>query len=66
MIAKTSPTELERLGGAESGGSSYPKTELVDAKLEMVHAGWVLQHAAIVRGLCWFDRVDRVQRDEID
>ena len=58
--------EVERLRGAESGGSCNAKAQLVDAKLEMVRAGWLLQHVDIVRRLCWLDRVDRIQRDEID
>ena len=65
MIAKGSGTEVERFHGAKSGGSSNAKTQLVDAKLEMVRAGWLLEHVGIVRRFCWLDRVDRVQRDEI-
>jgi hypothetical protein len=37
----------------------------VEAKLDVVRAGWLLQHVGIVGRLCCFDRVDRVQRDEI-
>jgi hypothetical protein len=66
MIANIFVAEVERLGGAKSGGSSYAKTQLVDAKLEMVRTGWLLQHVDIVRRVCRLDRVDRVQRDEID
>jgi hypothetical protein len=65
MIAKSFALEVERLRGAESGGSSNAKTQLVDAKLEMVRARRLLQHAAIARGVCWLDRVDRVQSNEI-
>jgi hypothetical protein len=66
MIAKGFPTEVERLRGAKSGGSSNAQTQLVEAKLEMVRASWLLQHGDVVRRFCCFNRVDRVQRDEID
>ena len=65
MIAKGFAAEVERLRGAESGGSSKSKTQLVDAKLEMVRASWLLHRVDIVRRFCWLNRVDRVQRDEI-
>jgi len=57
--------EVERLRGTKSGGSSNAKSQLVAAKLEMVRAGWLLEHVGIVRRFCCLDRVDRVQRDEI-
>ena len=67
MIAKSFATEVERLRGAKSAASSSSaKTQLVAAKLEMVRAGWLLQHRDIVRRFCWLDRGDRVQRGEID
>jgi hypothetical protein len=65
MIAKSSMAEVEMLRGTKSGGSSSAKTQLVAAKLEMVRAGWLLEHVGIVRRFCCLDRVDRVQRDEI-
>jgi hypothetical protein len=65
MIAKSFATEVERLHGAKSGGSSSAKTQLVEAKLELVRAGWLLEHVGIVRRFCFLDRVDRIQRDEI-
>ena len=65
MIAKSFAAEVERLRGAKSGGSSNAKTQLVEAKLEVVCAAWLLQRGRIVRRLCWLGRVDRVQRDEI-
>ena len=65
MIAKSFATEVQRLRGAKSGGSSNAKAQLVAAKLEMVRAGWLLEHVSIVRRFCCLDRVDRVQRDEI-
>jgi hypothetical protein len=66
MIAKSFATEVEGLGGAKSATSSpSAKTQLVEAKLEVVRAGWLLQHVGIVRRFCCLDRVDRVQRDEI-
>jgi hypothetical protein len=41
------------------------KTQLVEAKLEVVRACWLLEPVGIVRRFCWLDRVDRVQRHEI-
>jgi hypothetical protein len=66
MIAKSFATEVERAHGAKSpASSSSAKTQLVEAKLELVRAGWLLEHIGIVRRFCWLDRVDRVQHDEI-
>jgi len=65
MIAKSFAAEVERRRGAKSDGSSNAKIQLVDAKLEMVRARWLLEHVNIVCRFCWLDRVDRVQRDEI-
>jgi hypothetical protein len=66
MIAKSFATEVERLRGAKSAASSSSaKTQLVAAKLELVRAGWLLEHVGIVCRFCCLDRVDRVQRDEI-
>jgi hypothetical protein len=65
MIAKTFATEVERLHGAKSGGSFNANTQLVEAKLDVARAGWLLKHGGIVRRFCCLDRVDRVQRDEI-
>ena len=67
MIAKSLATEVERAHGAKSAASSSgAKTQLVDAKLEMVRADWLFQLVGIVRRLRLFSRVDRVQRDEIN
>jgi hypothetical protein len=66
MIAKSLATEVESLRAAKSAASSSSaKTQLVEAKLELVRAGWLLEHVGIVRRFCCLDRVDRVQRDEI-
>ena len=66
MIAQGFGTEVERLHGAKSAQrSANPETQLVDSKLEMVRAGWLLEHVGIVRRFCFLDRVDRIQRDEI-
>jgi hypothetical protein len=66
MIAESFATEVERLRGAKSAASSSSaKTQLVEAKLDVVRAGWLLEHVGIVRRFCCLDRVDRVQRDEI-
>ena len=66
MIAKSFAADVEKLHGAKSAANSpSAKTKLVEAKLDVVRAGWLLQHVGIVGRLCCFDRVDRVQRDEI-
>jgi hypothetical protein len=66
MIAKSFAAEVERLRGAKSAASSSnAKAQLVEAKLEVVRAGWLLEHVGIVRRFCCLDRVDRLQRDEI-
>jgi hypothetical protein len=66
MIAETFVAEVERLRGAKSAAnSSNAKSQLVEAKLEVVCAGWLLEHVGIVCRFCWLDRVDRVQRDEV-
>lgn len=65
MIAKMFAAEVEKLRGAKSGGSFNAKTQLVDAKLEMVCADWLFQPVGIVHRLCVLNRVDRVQRDEV-
>jgi hypothetical protein len=66
MIAKSFATEVESLRGAKSAASSSSaKTKLVEAKLELVRAGWLLEHVGIVRRFCFLDRVDCIQRDEI-
>jgi len=65
MIAKAFASEVERVRGAKSGGSFNAKTQLVETKLEMVCASWLLQHVGIVRRFRWLGRLDCVQRDEI-
>jgi hypothetical protein len=66
MIAKSFAAEVERPRDAKSGASSNAKTQLVDAKLEMVRAAWLLQHAAIVRRFCCLDPPNCLQRGKID
>ena len=66
MIAKGFAAKVERRRGTKSGGgSSNAKIQLVDAKLEMVRACWLLQHPGIGRRFCWLHRADRVQRYQI-
>ena len=63
MIAKSFVTEVQRLRGAKSAASSSgAKTQLVEAKLDVVRARWLLEYVGIVRRFCC---LDRVQRDEI-
>jgi hypothetical protein len=50
LIAKDFSFEIETLRGADSASSSSnPKTQLVEAKLEMARAAWLLQHGDGVR-----------------
>ena len=65
LIAQSFAAEVERLHGAKSGGSSKATTQLVEAKLELVRASWLLRHVGIVRLFCCLGRIDRVQRNEI-
>ena len=65
MIAQSFAAEVERRRGAEFGDFSNTKTQLVETKLEVVRAGWLLQYFDIVRRFCWRDRADRLRRDEI-
>jgi hypothetical protein len=65
MIAKIAAAKVEKLRGAKSGGSSNAKTQLVETKLAMVRAGWLLEYFSFVRRVCWLSRADCVQRHEI-
>src|SRR5436305_6415256 len=66
MIAKSFAADVEKLHGAKSAANSpSAKTKMVEAYLDADSAGCLLQHVGIVGRLCCFDRVDRVQRDEI-
>ena len=66
-IAKSFAFEVEKLYGAESAATFLnAKTKLVEAKLEMVRAAWLLQHRGVVRSFCCFSALDRIQRSEID
>src|SRR5438105_9581767 len=65
MMAKSFAAKVEKLHGAKSAANSpSAKTKLVEAKLDVVRAGWLLQHVGIVGRLCCFDRVDRVRRED--
>lgn len=66
MIAKVFTAEVEKFRGAKSVGTSNATPQLVDAKLEVVRAGWLFRHLNVVRRFCCVGRVDRVRRDEID
>ena len=66
MIAKGFTAAVERRCGPKSGSSYNVKGQLVDTKLEMVRASWLPQLVGRVRRICWLDRIDRVQRHEID
>ena len=67
MIAQGFRAEVERLHGAKSARSSgNAETQLVETKLEMVRADGLFRHNNTVPRLCCFDRVDGVQRGEID
>ncbi len=60
-VAKSFAFEVEKLYGAESAATFLNgKTKLVEAKLEMVRASWLLQHRGVVRSFCWLSRLDRI------
>ena len=66
-IAKSFAFEVEKLCGADTATDlSNAKTKLVEAKLEMVCAAWLLQRRGVVRRFYWLNRLDRIQRSEID
>ena len=66
-VAKNFASEVEKLRGADSAANFLNgKTKLVETKLEMVRAGWLLQYGSVVRRFCWFSSLDRIQRSEID
>jgi hypothetical protein len=66
-VAKSSHFEVEKLCAAESAAAFLnAKVELVETKLEMVRATWLLQLRGVVRSFCWLSRLDRIQRSEID
>jgi len=66
-VAKSFASEVEKLRGAESAANFLNgKAKLVETKLEMVRATWLLQHCGIIRRFRWLGDVDRVQRSEID
>src|SRR6516162_1287625 len=66
-IVKSFAFEGEELCGADKSTSfSDAKTKLVEAKLEMARAAWLLRHSGIIRRFRCLGDVDRVQRSEID
>ena len=67
LVAKNFAFDVQRLRGADTPtSSSEAKTKLVEAELEMVRPGWVLQHSRVIRRFCGRSRPDRIQRSEID
>ncbi len=60
-VAKSFAFEVEKLRGAESAATFLnAKTQLVEAKLEMVRAAWLLQYRGAVRRFCGFSPPDRI------
>ena len=60
-VAQSFAFDVEKLCGAESAATFLNgKTKLVEAKLEMVRASWLLQHRGVVRSFCWLSRLDRI------
>ena len=67
VVAKEFASDVQRPRGADTVSSfSDAKTKLVEAELEMVRPGWVLQHSRVIRRFCGRSRPDRIQRSEID
>jgi hypothetical protein len=66
MIAKSFALQVERPDGPKFAASSCSaRIQLVETKLDMVRAAWLPQHAGPVCRFCLLDRVDRIQRDEV-
>jgi len=60
-VAQSFAFEVEKLCGPNTAdNSSDAKSQLVEAKLEMVRASWLLQHRGVVRSFCWLSRLDRI------
>jgi len=67
LVAKNFAFDVQRLRGADTAtSSSDAKSQLVEAKLEMVRSPWLLQYGGVVRRFCWFSGLDRIQRSKID
>ena len=59
-------TKVEEVCGSAADAACTAEGKLVEAKLEMVCAARLLHRRAAVRHFRWFDRRNRLQRDEID
>jgi hypothetical protein len=67
LVANGFAVDVQRFRGPDTAtSSSDAKTQLVEAKLEMVRANWLPQHSAAVRRFYCLSRLDRIQRGEID
>ena len=67
FVAKDLIFDVERPRGTGAAcNSSNAKTKLVEPKLEMVRASWLFQHSDVVRRFCRINRLDRIQRYEIE
>jgi hypothetical protein len=66
-VAKSFEFEVEKLRGADTAANFLNgKAKLVETKLEMVRAAWLLLHRGGIRRFCWLSCLDRIQRSEID
>ena len=64
-IANNFADELEKSRGSSADAACTAKTELVEAKLEMVRAGRLFHRSSAVSRVRWINSRDRLQRDEI-
>jgi len=66
-VAKGFVIGIEKLGGPDPAATFFQaRIQLVGAKLEMVRAGWLFQHAAIAGRFCRLSGPYHIQRNEID
>src|SRR5262245_1927144 len=65
-VANNLVAEVEEARGSIADAACSAKTQLVEAKLEMVRAVRLFERSVAVSGVRWIDSRDRLQRDEID
>ena len=65
-VANSFFAEVEEVCGSADDTACGAKTDLVEAKLEMVRATGLFHCVAGIRHFCCLDTCNRVQRDEIN
>jgi hypothetical protein len=64
-IATNVAAEVEEARGSTTATACNAKTELVEAKLEVVRPAGLFHCGSAVSRVCWINTRDRLQRDEI-